>query len=368
MAFQGKARRGVSVGIVFAAMAKDSDLGARLRGGLILAAGAALLLYALWPWLPVPGRPARPRTVVFYGFSILGEAMNQAVLPEFARQWRQRTGERIEFVTSFAGSGTITNQLIMGVPAQAALLSLELDAERLAQGRVIAPGSWRRLPHGGVVNRTPFVLVVRKGNPLRIRDFADLARPGVRVIHPDPLTSGGANWALLAEYGSAARRFPDRPREAGFQSLLGVWRHVTAQAASARAARTQFENGFGDVLVTYEQDVIKDAAKGTLPGEIVYPPSTVLSEHTLVIVDHNIEPSERPLIDALVAFLWSERAQALFVQNGFRSVDERLNAANPRFGVIHDPFLVGDFGGWQRVKKEIVDGIWKDRVLREVGR
>jgi sulfate transport system substrate-binding protein len=190
----------------------------------------------------------------------------------------------------------------------------------------------------------------------------------VRVIHPDPLTSGGANWALLAEYGSAARRFPGRPREAGFQSLLGVWRHVTAQAASARAARTQFENGFGDVLVTYEQDVIKDAAKGTLPGEIVYPPSTVLSEHTLVIVDHNIDPSERPLIDALVAFLWSERAQALFVQNGFRSVDERLNAANPRFGVIHDPFLVGDFGGWKRVKKEIVDGIWKDRVLQEVGR
>ena len=72
MAFQGKTRPGVSVGIVFAAMANDSDLGARLRGGLILTAGAALLLYALWPWLPVPGRPARPRTVVFYGFSILG--------------------------------------------------------------------------------------------------------------------------------------------------------------------------------------------------------------------------------------------------------------------------------------------------------
>lgn len=368
MAFQGKARPGGSGGIVFAAMEHDSELGARLRGGLILAAGAALLLYALWPWLPVPGRPARPRTVVFYGFSILGEAMNQAVLPEFARRWREQTGERIEFVTSFAGSGTVTNQLILGVPAQLALLSLELDAERLAQAGVIPASSWRRLPHGGVVNRTPFVLVVRKGNPLGVHDFSDLGRPGVRVIHPDPLTSGGANWALLAEYGSAARHSPDRPREAGFQSLLGVWRHVTAQAASARAARTQFENGFGDVLVTYEQDVIKDAAKGTLPGEIVYPPSTVLSEHTLVILDKNIAPSERPLIDALVAFLWSERAQALFVQHGFRSVDERLNAANPHFGVIRDPFLVRDLGGWTQVKKEIVDGIWKDRVLKEVGR
>ncbi len=349
-------------------MEREPDLGSRLRAGLLLAAGAALLLYALWPWLPVPGRPPRPRTVVFYGFSILGEAMNGAVLPEFARRWRARTGERIEFVTSFAGSGTVTNQLILGVPAQAALLSLELDAERLAQAGAVRAGSWRRLPHGGVVNRTPFVLLVRKGNPLGIHDFADLGRPGVKVVHPDPLTSGGANWALLAEYGSAARRSPGRATEAGYDALLGVWRHVVAQAASARAARTQFENGFGDVLVTYEQDVVGDAARGTLPGEIVYPPSTVLSEHTLVILDKNIAPADRPLIDALVAFLWSEPAQRLFVEHGFRSVDERLNAANPHFGVIRDPFLVRDFGGWDRVKKEIVDGIWKDRVLKAVGK
>lgn len=343
----------------------------RLEGGLLAAAGLALLLYALWPWLPLPGRAAPPRTVVFYGFSILGEALNEDVLPDFARRWQARTGERVEFITSFAGSGTVTNQLTLGVPAHLALLSLELDAERLAAAGVVAPGSWRRLPHGGVVNRTPFVLMVRKGNPLGIHDFSDLARPGVRVVHPDPLTSGGANWALLAEYGSAARRSPAPPeneREAGFQLLRGVWHNVVAQAASARAARTQFENGFGDVLVTYEQDVLADAAQGKLPGEIVYPPSTVLSEHTLVVVDKNVEPADRALIDALVQFLWSEPAQRSFVRRGFRSVDERLNGANPAFGTIQDPFRVADFGGWNRVKKEIVDGIWRDRVMKEVGK
>jgi sulfate/thiosulfate transport system substrate-binding protein len=350
-------------------MAADlQTLADRLRRGLVPLAGAALLLYALWPWLPVPGRAATPRTVVFYGFSILGEALNEDVLPAFARRWHEQTGERVEFATAFSGSGTVTNQLILGVPAQCALLSLELDAERLAKAGVIPAGSWRRLPHGGVVNRTPFVLVVRKGNPKGLHDFSDLARPGVKVVHPDPLTSGGANWALLAEYGSAARRSPGRAREAGFESLMGVWRNVTAQAASARAARTQFENGFGDVLVTYEQDVIEDAATGTLPGEIVYPPSTVLSEHTLVVVEKNVSPSERPLVDALVQFLWSEEAQRLFVRRGFRSIDERLNAANPAFGKIQDPFLVGDFGGWNQVKKEIVDGIWKERVMTEVGK
>ena len=345
-----------------------ADRSSRLSSRLALLGGGALLLYALWPWLPVPGRAEQPRTVVFYGFSILGEAMNEDVLPAFARSWRRATGERVEFATAFAGSGTVTNQLILGVPAQCAVLSLELDAQRLADAGVVPAGSWRRLPHGGVVNRTPFVLVVRRGNPKRIHDFSDLARPGVQVVHPDPLTSGGANWAILAEYGAAARRSPDHPREAGLQALLGVWRNVTAQAASARAARTQFENGFGDVLVTYEQDVLEDAAAGTLPGEIVYPASTVLSEHTLVVIDKNVAPSERPLIDALVRFLWSEEAQRLFVRRGFRSVDERLNAGNPAFGTIQDPFLIADFGGWQRVKREIVDGIWKERVMREVGK
>src|SRR4051812_4150872 len=340
----------------------------RLEGGLLAAGGLALLLYALWPWLPLPGRAARPRTVVFYGFSILGAPLNEGVRRESPRRWRQATGEKVELITSFAGSGTVTNQITLGVPAQVALLSLELDAERLAKAGRIAPGSWRRLPHGGVVNRTPFVLVVRRGNPKQIRDFADLARPGVRVVHPDPMTSGGANWALLAEYGAAARRSPGREPEAGFEALRGVWRNVVAQAASARAARTQFENGFGDVLVTYEQDVLGDAAKGKLPGEIVYPPSTVLSEHTLVVIDRNIAPADRPVIDALVRFLWSEPAQRLFVRRNFRSVDEGLNAANPAFGKIQDPFRVADFGGWDRVKKEIVDGIWKDRVMKEIGK
>lgn len=356
--------------------ADRSLLTSRLRGALALLAWGGLLLYAVWPWLPV-SRAARahpPRTIIFYGFSILGEALDKAVLPEFARRWQAETGERVEFITSFGGSGTVTNQLILGVPAHLALLSLELDAQRLADAGIIAPGSWKSLPEGGVVNRTPFILLVRPGNPKGIHGFADLARPGVRVVHPDPLTSGGANWALLAEYGSAARHAPPgREREAGTASLHGVWSHVVAQAASARAARTQFENGFGDVLVTYEQEAVRDLAKGGSEGknrnwEIVNPPSTVLSEHTLVVIDRNASAAERPVVQALVRFLWSEPAQKLFVASGFRSVREDLNGANPGFGRIADPFLVGDFGGWKRVKKEIVDGIWKAQVLKELGR
>src|SRR5262245_7876651 len=337
----------------------------RARTSALVAAGLGLFAYAVWPWTPMAKEGRPPRTIVFYGFSILGEVINKGVFPEFQRQWKESHRERVEIVSSFAGSGTITNQVILGVPAHLALLSLELDADKLADAQVLPAGSWKKFPFEGVVNRTPFVILVRPGNPKGIRDFADLAKPGVKIVHPDPLTSGGANWAIVAEYGAGARHASD-PTSGGHDMLLGVWKNVVAQAASARAARTQFENGFGDALVTYEQEAIYDLSQGKLQGEVVYPRSTVLSEHTLVRVDRNISRREKDLVDAFSTFLFSEDAQRIFVRYGFRSVLEPLNAANSRFGTIEDPFRITDVGGWKKAKKEIVEAVWKARVLEEI--
>jgi len=99
----------------------------------------------------------------------------------------------------------------------------------------------------------------------------------------------------------------------------------------------------------------------------VYPKSTILSEHVVVVIDDNIPRADRELIDAFVDFLWSEEAHRIFVEYGFRSVDETLNVDVPYFGVIDDPFTVADMGGWPEAKREIIDAIWKDRVLQEVG-
>ena len=327
----------------------------------------ALLLYALWPWLSGHARASAPRTLVFYGFSILDHAITRDVFPAFQRRWLARTGENIELISSFAGSGTVTNQIIMGVPVQLALLALEADAVRLADAGDVAPGSWLPLPYYGVVNRTPIVILVRSGNPKGIHDFADLARPGVRVVHPDPLTSGAANWAILAEYGAGRRAHPGEPN-AGHDLLLGIWKNVVAQAASARAARTQFDLGFGDALITYEQEGLWDRARGRLHGEIVYPRSTIFTEHTLVVVSKNVASNDRALVDSLVAFLWSVPAQQMFVRNGFRSVNQSLADADTTFHRIEDPFFVADLGGWERARPGIVEGVWRRRVLKELGR
>ena len=327
-----------------------------------VALGAVVLAWAAWPWLPHPGaRP--PRTIVFYGFSILGETMNEAIFPAFEESWRARTGEAVQVVGSFAGSGTVANQIILGAPAQLALLSLESDAERLADAGVVAAASWRALPHEGVVNRTPFIILVRPGNPKNIHGYFDLARPGIGLVHPDPLTSGGANWAILAEYG-AGQRLAGRSSD-GERLLTGIWKNVVAQASSARAARAQFENGFGDALVTYEQEALSDARRGRSQAEIVVPASTVLSEHTLVVIDRNVAEADRPAVAALAQFLWSVEAQRLFAARGFRSVDESFNG-DPPFPAIRDAFFVSDFGGWARVRRDIVDGVWKNRVLRAI--
>ncbi len=325
---------------------------------------AALLLYAAWPWLPFSRAAATPPTIVFYGFSILADVMNEGIFPAFQQRWSAEGGGPVEFVSSFGGSGTVTNQVIMGVPAQVALLSLESDADRLAEAGVVAPDSWKLLPNAGVVNLTPFIILARPGNPLGIRDFGDLTRPGVRIVHPDPATSGGANWAIVAEYGAGARGQPGGPA-AGEAMLAGIWQNVVAQAASARAARTQFANGFGDALITYEQEAISDRGRGALAADPIYPARTILSEHTLVVIERNIRPRERQLVARFVRFLWSEEAQRIFVKFGFRSVQSEWNADNPAFGAIADPFRIADFGGWRRARREIVDDVWKRRVMKE---
>lgn len=318
----------------------------------------AVFLYAVWPWLP--GQRGTARTIIVYGFSILGDVMNSRIFPAFQDEWQKQTGERIEIISAFAGSGTVTHQIEMGVPAQLAILATGLDAQTLVDQKL---ATLEGLPQQGVVNRTPFVILTRPGNPRGIRDFVDLAEQDVAIVHPDPLTSGGAQWAVLAEYASAlyTGSSPQQARE----RLEKIWRHVVSQASSAQSARTQFNSGLGDALITYEQDLLRDLKKGRLEGEIVYPVSTILSEHTVVVLPRNITPQDRPLVDAFARFLWSPRAQQLFAEAGFRSLDERYNLG---FRAIEKPFTIDDLGGWPQARREIMEEIWQKQVLVVLGK
>lgn len=308
-----------------------------------------------------------PPTLVIYGFSILEKVFSSKILPVFQMRWKEKTGEEIRFYTSFSGSGTVVNQIRFGAPADVAVLAHTLDAIRLQEAGLIET-DWTRFPYKGIINRTPMVLIVRQGNPKGIFSFQDLQRPGIGIVHPDPQTSGGALWGLLAEYGAFA--FADRKDpEAAHRGLVGLWKNVIVLGSSARASRTQFEMGFGDVLVTYEQEAASDLMAGRFKHQVIVPERTIYSEHPAVVIDRNVSPEERPLVEAFLDFLRSEEAQRIFVEYGFRSVtDEQLNAGNPHFSKVRFPFTVDDLGGWKQAHSEIVQDLWKKRVLEEVGR
>jgi sulfate transport system substrate-binding protein len=307
------------------------------------------------------------RTITVYGFSIMKEALEKEIYPAFAAGWKREHGEDVNFVSSFAGSETVTNQILQGAPADLAILSIERDVERLATAGAVTQ-NWKAAPNNSIVNKTPFIILVRKGNPLGIKDFPDLAKPGVKIIHPDPVSSGGAQWSILSIYGSELKkteRAGSINTQQALETLQAIWKNVISTPESARAARTQFETGYGDVLITYELEglLMKQAGAAV---ETVIPQSTIFSEHPAVVIDRNVKADRRDVVQAFLAYLWSDEAQKAFVKYHFRSVtNESYNEANAEFAKIEIPFTVEFFGGWTRAYPEVIESIFRDKVQKK---
>ena len=307
--------------------------------------------------------------ITLYGFSIMKDPLEKAIFPAFVAKAKAEHNIDIRFTSSFAGSETVTNQILQGVKAQIAILSIERDAQRLKQGGFVT-SDWRLLPQKGIVNKTPFVILVRRGNPKGIHDFSDLGKPGIKLIHPDPISSGGAQWSLLAMYGSELMKSQKETGSAdatrALQTLQAIWRNVISTPASAREARTTFELGNGDALVTYELDgLLRKQSNSNADAEIVIPETTIFSEHPAVVIDRNVSAVDRPVIDAFMQYLWSDEAQRAFVKSNFRSAtNDALSLENKELATIKYSFTVDYFGGWDRAYPEIIEGIFRDQVQK----
>ncbi|GAC1403457.1 MAG: sulfate ABC transporter substrate-binding protein [Pyrinomonadaceae bacterium] len=317
--------------------------------------------------LPTPPADTGGLQITVYGFSIMKDVMEKEIYPKFAAKWKREHGEEVKFTSSFAGSETITNQILQGVGADVAIVAIERDAERLRAGGFVTT-DWHQFPQHGIINKTPFVIVTRKGNPKGISDFDDLAKPTIKLIHPDPVSSGGAQWSILAIYGSelvqSEKADGERDEARAVRNLQAIWRRVISTPGSAREARTQFERGFGDAFVTYEQDALL-MKQANAPVEIIAPQATIFSEHPAIIIDKNVSPQERPVVTAFIEYLWSDEAQRAFVQYNFRAAtDDNLNAANKDLLTIKYPFTIEYFGGWTRAYPEVIEKIFRDRVQK----
>jgi sulfate transport system substrate-binding protein len=304
------------------------------------------------------------QSIVVYAFSVEEEALTEKVFPAFRAHWREQTGGEVIFQSVFGSSEELTQEILDGASADVAILANEQHAIWLRINDWVQT-DWQTFSHHGVISRSPLAIAVRPGNPLGIEDWADLARPGVDVVHPDPRTSGGAQWALLAEYGSALLHTKKGRQETAEEQLRSIWANVVDNPTSAREALKQFVFGVGDALATYEQDALLAQARGAAL-EVVIPHSTIMSEHVVVIVDRNVKPWEQKVVEAFVNFLWSEAVQETFTRYYFRAVtDEALNQAVPEFREVEHPFTVHDLGGWGYAYPEIIHRLWEEQILAE---
>lgn len=302
-------------------------------------------------------------TLVIGAYSVVKDAFEE-LLPEFQAYWLQQSGQKVTFQESYEASGTQARAIAGGFEADVAILAMEGDLDKIAEAGFITH-DWKTRKNEGFITRSIVVLGTREGNPLGIRDWEDLMAEGVKVLYPNPKTSGGAQWDINAIYGAGLKRseeqFGKRDPEYAKRFLKSVHENVESLDKSGRASMAAFEYGVGDVIVTYENELLARIEKG-IAYDIVIPRDTILIENPAAVVDKNVEKhGSRKVAEAFIQYLQSEEAQRLFVKHGFRAVNEQVAAQTAGQFVIPDGlFDISYMGGWPQVRETLYSkkGIW----------
>jgi sulfate/thiosulfate-binding protein len=272
----------------------------------------------------------------------------------FAADWLAATGQKVKIQQSHGGSGKQARSVIDGLPADVVTLGLggDIDAIASKSGRVAR--DWQsRLPQRSTPYTSTVVMVVRRGNPKAIRDWADLARPGVEVMTSNPKTSAGGRWAYVAAWGWALRQFGgDQAKAQDF--LRRVFGNVRVLDTGARGTTVSFvERGIGDVMLAWENEAIL-AVQKLAPGklEIVTPHYSVEAEPPVAVVDRNVErKGTRAVAEAYLRFLFTPAAQKLMAKHFYRPRDPAVRAAAGYPFPDIETFTVDAIGGWSAIQK-----------------
>jgi len=285
----------------------------------------------------------------------------------FTKQWQATTGQTVTIQQSHGGSGSQARAVIDGLAADVVTLALAFDVDAIQSSGLINAGWQQRLPQNSSPYTSTIVFLVRKGNPKRIRDWSDLARPGVAVITPNPKTSGGARWNYLAAW-EFAKRQPGGSDATARAFVTQLYRNVPVLDPGARGSTTTFvQRGIGDVLLTWENEAYLAMKEARTPVEIVAPPLSILAEPPVAIVDKVVDrKGTRAVAEAYLKFLYSTDAQEIAARHYYRP---REAGAAAKAAVSFAPvtlFTVTDaFGGWQMAHKaHFADRTTFDQIYR----
>jgi sulfate transport system substrate-binding protein len=285
----------------------------------------------------------------------------------FAKDWKAKTGQDVQIRQSHGGSGKQARAVIDGVEADVVTLALAYDIDALAEFGKLVPADWqKRLPSNSSPYTSTIVFLVRKGNPKKITDWSDLARPSVSVVTPNPKTSGGARWNYLAAWGYALRKNGgDEAKARDFVKAL--YGNVAVLDSGARGATTTFtERGIGDVLIAWENEAYLSLQEfGADKFEIVTPSLSILAEPPVAVVDKVVDRrGTRKVAEAYLQFLYSPQGQDIAGKHFYRPRDPQAAARYARqFGKVNLFTIDELFGGWQKAQKtHFADGGVFDQI------
>jgi sulfate transport system substrate-binding protein len=266
----------------------------------------------------------------------------EALIPAF-----QKTagGKGVSFDQSYGPSGDQSRSVAAGLPADVVAFSLAPDVEKLVEPGIVDP-AWAEGEHGGFVTSSVVVFAVREGNPKHIETWDDLVKPGVEVLTPNPFTSGGAKWNLMAAYGAQIAQ--GKTPEEGLKYLEALLRNTPVQDKSARESLQTFAAGKGDVLLSYENEAIT-AKQKDVPLDYVVPDQTILIQNPIAVTT-----DAKPAAKAFVDWLRTDAAQKIYESKGYRSITESLTDEQ-QFPTPAKLFEIGELGGWDKVNDEFFD-------------
>jgi sulfate/thiosulfate-binding protein len=267
------------------------------------------------------------------------------VIPAFNKT---SAGEGVAFRQSYGASGDQSRAVENGQQADVVAFSLAPDVDRLVKDGLVAK-DWTSEPHDGFVSNSVAVFMVRKGNPKNIHTWADLLKPGVSVLTPNPFTSGSAKWNLMAAYGAQIKQGKTPAQALAYLQEL-LTKHVKVQDKSGREAVQDFVGGNGDVAISYENEAITAQQKGA-KIDYVIPDQTILIQNPAAVT-----VKAKPQAKAFLNYLWTSPAQKVFAQHGYRPVDPAVaKQFKSRFPTPSGLFTIDDLGGWSKVNDAFFD-------------
>ncbi len=330
----------------------------------LLAVTGLALTSAVAPALAAEADDKKPVEVTLLGYSV-ASSVYKKLIPAFQKEWKEKHGQDVKFVESYAGSAKQTDDILKGKEADILATNLQSLVTPLVDKGYVHADWDKRLPNGASPVTSSIALIVRPNNPKKIKTWSDIAAPGIGIVALNPKTSGNARWGVLAGY---LTELNTKDQKAADQYVHSIVANTKTLSTGGREATDSFiKNGVGDVLITFENEaVFIDKITGGEKLEYVIPASNVQTDFPVTVIDKNVDKKgTRKVAEGFVQFLYTPAAQQIFADFGYRATDKAIAEKQAaKIAKVEKSYTIGQAGGWPAIDKALfAEGALYDKAL-----